>query len=129
MRAASVCHSDGEATKISVQFHGAPVHSTFPMRQPTSDLRIRTARPLLSPAILEEDLPLNEAGAGLVQRARREIGDILAGTRVLQQRVLERVHLAHLAGTQPHRDVLAIGSACELGLVGRFGRHAFDESA
>ena len=33
------------------------------MRQPTSDLRIRTARPLLSPAILEEDLPLPEAGA------------------------------------------------------------------
>ncbi len=49
------------------------------MRQPTSDLRIRTARPLLSPAILEEDLPLGEPGAGLVQRVRREIGDILAG--------------------------------------------------
>ncbi|MBA4137597.1 MAG: 3-deoxy-7-phosphoheptulonate synthase [Opitutus sp.] len=49
------------------------------MRQPTSDLRIRTARPLLSPAILEEDLPLNETGAALVQRVRREIGDILAG--------------------------------------------------
>ncbi len=49
------------------------------MRQPTSDLRIRTARPLLSPAILEEDLPLGEAGAALVQRVRREIGDILAG--------------------------------------------------
>lgn len=49
------------------------------MRPPTSDLRIRTARPLLSPAILEEDLPLSEAGAALVHRARREIGDILAG--------------------------------------------------
>jgi 3-deoxy-7-phosphoheptulonate synthase len=49
------------------------------MRQPTSDLRIRTARPLLSPAILEEDLPLPEAGAALVQRVRREIGEILAG--------------------------------------------------
>ncbi|MBI2514231.1 MAG: 3-deoxy-7-phosphoheptulonate synthase [Opitutae bacterium] len=49
------------------------------MRQQTSDLRIRTARPLLSPAILEEDLPLSEAGAALVHRARREIGDILAG--------------------------------------------------
>lgn len=48
------------------------------MRQPTSDLRIRTARPLLSPAILEEDLPLREPGAALVQQARREIGDILA---------------------------------------------------
>jgi 3-deoxy-7-phosphoheptulonate synthase len=49
------------------------------MRPQTSDLRIRTARPLLSPAILEEDLPLSEAGAALVHRARREIGDILAG--------------------------------------------------
>jgi 3-deoxy-7-phosphoheptulonate synthase len=49
------------------------------MRQQTSDLRIRTARPLLSPAILEEDLPLNEAGAALVHRARRAVSDILAG--------------------------------------------------
>jgi len=49
------------------------------MRQPTADLRIRTARPLLSPATLEEDLPLTEAGAILVDTARRDIGDILAG--------------------------------------------------
>ncbi len=49
------------------------------MRQPTSDLRIRTARPLMSPAILEEDLPLSEAGATLVRRGRRDVGEILAG--------------------------------------------------
>ncbi|SDS09489.1 3-deoxy-7-phosphoheptulonate synthase [Opitutus sp. GAS368] len=49
------------------------------MHQPTSDLRISTARPLLSPAILEEDLPLPDAGATLVQAARRVVGDILAG--------------------------------------------------
>jgi 3-deoxy-7-phosphoheptulonate synthase len=49
------------------------------MRQPTSDLRIRTARPLLSPAILEEDLPLGEAGAARVQAARRAVTDILHG--------------------------------------------------
>ncbi|MSU46544.1 MAG: 3-deoxy-7-phosphoheptulonate synthase [Lacunisphaera sp.] len=49
------------------------------MRQPTSDLRIRSARPLLSPAILEEDLPLPESGAALVHGARRAIGEILAG--------------------------------------------------
>ena len=49
------------------------------MRQPTSDLRIRTARPLLSPAILEEDLPLAEVGAALVHAARRGISDILHG--------------------------------------------------
>ena len=49
------------------------------MRQPTSDLRIRTARPLLSPAILEEDLPLDESGAALVDNARHAISDILYG--------------------------------------------------
>jgi 3-deoxy-7-phosphoheptulonate synthase len=49
------------------------------MRQPTADLRIRTARPLLSPAILEEDLPLSEAGAALVDATRLAIGDILHG--------------------------------------------------
>jgi 3-deoxy-7-phosphoheptulonate synthase len=49
------------------------------MRQPTSDLRIRTARPLLSPAILEEDMPLNEAGAALVESGRRAVGEILCG--------------------------------------------------
>ena len=49
------------------------------MRQPTSDLRIRTARPLLSPAILEEDLPLAESGATLVHAARRAVSEILHG--------------------------------------------------
>jgi 3-deoxy-7-phosphoheptulonate synthase len=49
------------------------------VRQPTSDLRIRTARPLISPAILEEDLPLGEAGAALVHRARHAVSDVLQG--------------------------------------------------
>ncbi len=49
------------------------------MHQPTSDLRISTARPLLSPAMLEEDLPLPDASAALVQASRRAIADILAG--------------------------------------------------
>ena len=49
------------------------------MRQPTADLRIRTARPLLSPAILEEDLPLGEKGATLVHQTRHDIGEIIAG--------------------------------------------------
>lgn len=49
------------------------------MRQPTADLRIRTARPLLSPAILEEDLPLPEAGAALVDDSRRAISGIIHG--------------------------------------------------
>jgi 3-deoxy-7-phosphoheptulonate synthase len=49
------------------------------MRQPVSDLRIRTTRPLLSPAILEEDLPLGEAGAALVDDSRRAVSAILQG--------------------------------------------------
>src|SRR3954470_2485342 len=49
------------------------------MHQPTSDLRISTARPLLSPAMLEEDLPLPDTSAAMVQTARRTIADILAG--------------------------------------------------
>ena len=49
------------------------------MRQPTSDLRIRTARPLLSPAILEEDLPLAESGAVIVHAGRHAISDVLQG--------------------------------------------------
>ncbi|HVZ63916.1 MAG TPA: 3-deoxy-7-phosphoheptulonate synthase [Lacunisphaera sp.] len=49
------------------------------MRQPTADLRIRTARPLLSPAILEEDLPLPESGAALVDDSRRAISEIIHG--------------------------------------------------
>ncbi|MFI5336016.1 MAG: 3-deoxy-7-phosphoheptulonate synthase [Opitutales bacterium] len=49
------------------------------MRPPTSDLRIRTARPLLSPAILEEDLPLPETGADLIHRARHAVADIING--------------------------------------------------
>ena len=49
------------------------------MRQPTSDRRIRTTRPLLSPAILEEELPLDEAGAAFVDSARHAVGEIIAG--------------------------------------------------
>jgi 3-deoxy-7-phosphoheptulonate synthase len=49
------------------------------MRQPTSDIRIRTARPLVSPAILEEDLPLAESGAALVHGTRRAVTEIIQG--------------------------------------------------
>lgn len=49
------------------------------MRPPTSDIRIRTARPLVSPAILEEDLPLPESGAALVHAGRRAVSDVLQG--------------------------------------------------
>ena len=49
------------------------------MHQPTSDLRIRTQQPLVAPAVLEGELPLPDADAEFVARARREIAGILAG--------------------------------------------------
>ncbi|HVU36191.1 MAG TPA: 3-deoxy-7-phosphoheptulonate synthase [Opitutaceae bacterium] len=49
------------------------------MHQPTSDLRIRAQKPLIAPAVLEEELPLNDFGAELVARTRREIAAIVAG--------------------------------------------------
>jgi 3-deoxy-7-phosphoheptulonate synthase len=45
----------------------------------TDDLRIRKIRPLLPPAILMEEMPLDEAGIQFVTRARGEIGDVVLG--------------------------------------------------
>jgi 3-deoxy-7-phosphoheptulonate synthase len=50
------------------------------MHQPTSDLRIRATRPLPAPAVLEEEIPLNDAGSARIALARREIAGIMAGT-------------------------------------------------
>ena len=49
------------------------------MHQPTSDLRIRTTKPLVAPAVLEDDLPLPDAGASLVAHTRGEIANIVTG--------------------------------------------------
>ncbi len=49
------------------------------MHARTADLRIRSAKPLLAPAILEDELPLSDAGAGLVSKSRGEISAILKG--------------------------------------------------
>lgn len=43
------------------------------------NLRIRALRPLLSPAILIEELPLNAEGVDFVQRQRKMVADILRG--------------------------------------------------
>ncbi|MCC6945136.1 MAG: hypothetical protein IT335_11205, partial [Thermomicrobiales bacterium] len=45
----------------------------------TNNLRIAGIRPLVSPAILMEELPLPAEGAILVQRSRREISKIVHG--------------------------------------------------
>jgi 3-deoxy-7-phosphoheptulonate synthase len=49
------------------------------MPSPTADLRILATRPLLAPAVLEEELPLDEGGAALIARTRREIAAIMTG--------------------------------------------------
>ncbi|HRE80725.1 MAG TPA: 3-deoxy-7-phosphoheptulonate synthase [Opitutaceae bacterium] len=49
------------------------------MHLPTSDLRIRAVKPLLSPAILEEELPLDDRGATLIRESRRAVESILSG--------------------------------------------------
>lgn len=43
----------------------------------TSDIRIRSVRPLISPAILEEELPLSPQMADAVQRSRAAVADVI----------------------------------------------------
>jgi 3-deoxy-7-phosphoheptulonate synthase len=45
----------------------------------TSDLRIRATKPLVAPATLERELPLNEAGAARIEDWRRAIASIMSG--------------------------------------------------
>lgn len=49
------------------------------MHPRTSDLRIRAQKPLIAPAVLEDELPLSDAGATLVDKTRREVADIVTG--------------------------------------------------
>ena len=49
------------------------------MRPPTSDLRIRTAKPLVAPAVLEDAIPLDDAGSAGIGRARKAIAAIMSG--------------------------------------------------
>ena len=47
--------------------------------QRTSNLRVDSIRPLLSPAILLEELPLSETAAETVNRGREQVSNILHG--------------------------------------------------
>jgi 3-deoxy-7-phosphoheptulonate synthase len=49
------------------------------MQSRTDDLRIERVRPLLSPAVLAEDLPISEASAASTQGTRRAIEGVLFG--------------------------------------------------
>lgn len=50
-----------------------------PMHEATADLRIRATKPLLPPAAFEAELPLSDAGARTIARARDTVVDILTG--------------------------------------------------
>ena len=50
------------------------------MSQPIRDLRIRNSQPLITPAVLSDELPVPDSAAALVYEARRTIAAILAGT-------------------------------------------------
>lgn len=58
----------------------APSDRYAPSVIQTSDLRISGTRPLISPAILEYELPVPDTTAALISRARRETGAIFKGT-------------------------------------------------
>lgn len=45
----------------------------------TADIRIRSVRPLISPAILEDELPLSDAAASVVHSARRDVARVILG--------------------------------------------------
>jgi 3-deoxy-7-phosphoheptulonate synthase len=45
----------------------------------TSDIRILSVRPLISPAILEDELPLGDAGAAMIHQARRDVARVVLG--------------------------------------------------
>jgi 3-deoxy-7-phosphoheptulonate synthase len=43
------------------------------------DVRIGAVRPLISPALLQDEMPMPEPAQALVERARRELAEVLAG--------------------------------------------------
>jgi 3-deoxy-7-phosphoheptulonate synthase len=49
------------------------------MHPATSDLRIRATKPLVAPAVVQEEFPIDDFRAELVVRTRREIEAILSG--------------------------------------------------
>ena len=82
------------------------------MHLPTSDLRIRAQKPLIAPAVLEDELPLPDAGAELVTTTRREVAAIVTGEadRLLVVVGPCSIHdpLAALEYAQRLRDVVAL---------------------
>ena len=58
--------------------HEVGVESTHDTTR-VDDVRIGAVRPLISPALLQDELPMPEAAQALVERARSELAAVLAG--------------------------------------------------
>ena len=75
------CRPDSEV--ILCEAANREKHDTAPpefVHRRADDLRIERVRPLLSPAVLAEDLPLPEASAELTHQTRRAIEGVLFGS-------------------------------------------------
>ena len=68
------------------------------------DLRIERTRPLIAPAILEEDIPLNAEGQQMIRSARSDISAILHGR---SQRLLVVVGPCSIHDLDAARDYAA----------------------
>jgi 3-deoxy-7-phosphoheptulonate synthase len=49
------------------------------MHQPTADLRIRATKLIPAPVVLEQELPLSDAGASLISATRAAVGRVMSG--------------------------------------------------
>lgn len=50
-----------------------------PLATRVEDVRIRDVRPLISPALLQYELPVSEAAQGFVESSRRQVADVVHG--------------------------------------------------
>jgi 3-deoxy-7-phosphoheptulonate synthase len=72
---------DGELNRIDDPLHDRETGSVDSTLDTTriDDVRIRAVRPLISPALLLDDLPVPDEALALIERRRAEIADILGG--------------------------------------------------
>src|SRR5262249_32659099 len=61
-----------------VNCRGTMITFDVPMFQRTDDLRITDVRPLVSPAILLEEIPITERVSNLVSESRKAVANVLA---------------------------------------------------
>ena len=87
------------------------------MHQPTADLRIRAQQPLAAPAVLEAELPLSDAAADFVARARREIAGILTGADDRLLVVVGPCSIHDPAAAVEFADRLSEAAKLQLGLL------------